>query len=65
MSNEKDYYYDIAIQIWEDEGGNVVYSVIQSFSEKEDDCEVIAYGEVATAEEAIKNAREAVNSVLE
>lgn len=62
---DKYYYYDIDVQIWEDEEGSVVYSVIQSFSESEDDIEVIAYGSVDTKAEAIKRAREAVLTVLE
>lgn len=60
----KNDYYDITIQIFEDESGSVTYSVIQNFSEKEDDHEVIAYGETDTIEEAVKAAREAVLSVL-
>jgi hypothetical protein len=62
---DKYYYYDIDVQIWEDEDGSVVYSVIQSFSDQEDDIEVIAYGSVDTKAEAIKRAREAVLTVLE
>lgn len=60
-----DYYYDLAIQIWEDEGGAIIYTVIQTFSEKEDDFEVIAYGETDDRDEAVIRAREAINSVLE
>lgn len=59
------YYYDLAIQIWEDEGGAVFYSVIQNFSENEDDHEVIAYGEAESSAEAARLAREAVFLVLE
>lgn len=60
-----DYYYDLAIQIWEDEGGSIIYTVIQTFSEREDDFEVIAYGETDDRDEAVIRAREAINSVLE
>lgn len=59
------YYYDLAIQIWEDEGGAVYYSVIQNFSEVEDDHEVIAYGEADSPADAARLAREAVFLVLE
>lgn len=60
---EKYFYYDIDVQIWEEENG-VFWSVIQSFSEDEDDIEVLGYGNVDYKEEAVKRARECVLSVL-
>lgn len=61
---DKEYYYDIALQIFEDTTGSITYSVIQNFSEQEDDHEVIAYGETDTVEEALKAAKEAFLGVL-
>lgn len=61
---EKYYYYDIDVQIWEDPDGQVYWSVIQSFSEDEDDTEVLGYGNVEDKGEAVKRARECVLSVL-
>ena len=62
---DKYFYYDIDVQIWEDEDGTVYYLVVQSFSDEEDDSEVIGYGSVDTKKEAVERARESVLSVLQ
>lgn len=64
MSDNDKFYYDLSIQIFEDEGGKIDYSVIQNFSEDEDDHEVIVYGEADNPEEAIKRCRDGVDLVL-
>jgi len=61
---EKDYYYDISLQIFAEPDGTVTYSVIQNFSEHEDDHEVIAYGSVDDPREAVRLAKEAIDVTL-
>ena len=63
MSDEK-FYYDLSIQMFEEDDGSVTYSVIQNFSEKEDDHEVIAYGVADSPEDAIVRVRKAADTVL-
>lgn len=57
--------YDLSIEIWEDPDGTIYYSVIQNFSDEEDDHEVIAYGQADSAKDAAREARNAVFTVLE
>ena len=57
--------YDLNIEIWEDEDGSVCYSVIQNFSENVDDYEIVAYGEADSFEDAAREARNAVFTVME
>ena len=58
------FYYDLSVQMFEDNDGKIDYSVIQNFSEEEDDHEVIVYGVADSPEEAIARCREGVDTVL-
>jgi hypothetical protein len=60
---EKDYYYDISVQLW-DEDDHTYYSVIQSFSADEEDTETLAYGFEEDHHAALERAREAVLAAL-
>lgn len=58
-------YYDLNVQVWEDEDGHVYYSVIQEFDEEGKDTEVLAYGETESVSEAAALAKRAVLDVLD
>lgn len=48
------YYEEVTTQIWIDEDGKVLYSVVKDFSDTEDDHEVVAYGEALNVDHAAR-----------
>lgn len=57
-------FFEVTVQIWEDELGVVYYSVIQDFDENEDDNEPLAYGQADSFEQAKRLVRDELKELF-
>ena len=57
-------FFEVTVQIWEEQDGTTYYSVIQDFDEKEDDNEPLAYGTADNFEQAKRLVRDELRNLF-
>lgn len=57
-------FFEVTVQIWEEEDGSVYYSVIQDFDEKAEDNEPLAYGTADNIDQAKRLVRDELRNLF-